>query len=84
MEPNASVSAIVFDPSDPKVIYVSDLLSGVYRSQDSGGTWTRINNGFQSRAIADLVISADGNPLYAGSNDDGMYRLDLNGVPPVY
>jgi photosystem II stability/assembly factor-like uncharacterized protein len=84
MEPNASVSAIAFDPANSRVVYVSDLLSGVYRSQDSGATWTRINNGLKSRAIADIVISANGNHLYAGSNDDGMYRLDLNGVPPVH
>ena len=83
MEPNGSISAIVFDTSNPKVIYVSDLLSSVYRSEDFGSTWTKINNGLHSRAIADIVISANGNHLYAGSNDDGMYRLDLNGELPV-
>ena len=82
MEPNGSVSAIVFDPANPMVVYASDFLSGVYRSEDGGKTWGKINNGLHSRAISEIVISADGNHLYAGSNEDGMYRLDINGVPP--
>lgn len=83
MEPNSSISAFVFDPVNNGVVYASDILSGVYRSENSGNTWTKINNGIHSRAIADIVISADGNHLYAGSHEDGVYRLDLNGVPPV-
>jgi len=82
MELNSSVSDIVFAPSDQSVVYASDLLSGVYRSGDSGNTWTKINSGLRSRSISDLVISTNGNHLYAGSNEGGVYRLDLNGVPP--
>jgi len=82
MEPNSSISAIVFDPVNSGTVYASDLLSGVYVSSDSGNTWTKINKGLQSRAIADIVISANGNHIYAGSYEDGVYRLDLNGVPP--
>ncbi len=55
---------------------------GFYYSSDSGSTWTQINTGLQSRVIADIVISANGNHIYAGSHEDGVYRLDLNGVPP--
>jgi len=83
LEPNGSISAIIFDPSNNDLVYVSDFLSGVFRSADSGSTWTKINTGLHSRAISDIVISSDGNHLYAGSNEDGVYRLDLNGVPPA-
>jgi len=83
MEPNGSVSAIVFDPANSGVVYASDFLSGVYRSEDSGSTWLKINNGLHSRAISEIVISSNGNHLYAGSNEDGLYRLDLNGVQPA-
>lgn len=82
MEPNSSLSAIIFDPVNTGIVYASDLLSGFYYSSDSGSTWTQINTGLQSRVIADIVISANGNHIYAGSHEDGVYRLDLNGVPP--
>lgn len=82
MEPNSSLSAIIFDPVNTGTVFASDLLSGVYQSKDSGSTWTKINTGLHSRAIADIVISANGNHIYAGSHEDGVYRLDLNGVPP--
>ncbi len=83
MESNGSISDIVFDPQRPEVVFASDFLSGVYYSGDGGVTWTKINQGLYSRAISDLAISADGNHLYAGSNEDGMYRLDLTGSPPA-
>lgn len=83
LEPNGSVSTILFDPSQNGVVYVSDFLSGVYQSTDSASTWTKINTGLHSRAISSMVISGDGNHLYAGSNEDGVYRLDLNSLPPL-
>ncbi len=82
MEPNSSLSAVIFDPVNAGTVYASDLLSGVYMSKDSGSTWTKINTGLHSRAISDIVISANGNHIYAGSHEDGVYRLDLNGVAP--
>ncbi len=82
LEANGSMHDIVFDPSNSQVIYASDLFSGVYRSTDSGNTWTKINEGLQSRAARSLAISADGQHLYVGTNEDGVLRLDLGGVPP--
>jgi photosystem II stability/assembly factor-like uncharacterized protein len=82
LEPNGSMHDIVFDPTNPSVVYASDIYSGVYRSTDSGEIWTKINSGLQSRATRGLTISADGQHLYVGTNEDGVLRLDLSGVPP--
>jgi len=82
LEPNGSVHDILFDPTNPTVVYASDIYSGVYRSTNSGGSWSRINNGLQSRAARSLAISADGQHIYVGTNEDGVLRLDLTGVPP--
>ncbi len=81
--PEASVSDIVFDPTNPaQVLYLADLQSGVYRSIDGGDTWTVINDGLLSRSVNALALSGDGLHLYAGTEGTGVYRLDLDGQPP--
>lgn len=82
LEPNGSHHKVVFDPSNPHIIYTTDTFSGVYRSIDGGLTWLQINGGLDSRAVTGLAISADGQHLYVGTNGAGVYRLDVNGVPP--
>jgi uncharacterized protein (TIGR03382 family) len=82
LNPEASISDIVFDPADPKVMYVADLHSGVYRSADGGVTWQATNTGLRMRAVNALAISADGQHLYAATEGEGVFRLDLNAQPP--
>jgi photosystem II stability/assembly factor-like uncharacterized protein len=82
LNPEASISDIVFDPTDSQVIYVADRFSGVYRSTDSGTTWTPINVGLRTRAVNALAISSDGQHLYAATEGEGVFRLDLSGQPP--
>jgi photosystem II stability/assembly factor-like uncharacterized protein len=83
LEPNGSLHGIVFDPTNPDIVYASDNRSGVYRSTDSAGTWQKTNDGLNNRAVTGLSISADGQHLYASTNGEGVFRLDLNGTPPV-
>ena len=77
LEPNGSHHDIVFDPSNSLNVYVSDLLSGVYRSLDGGETWMKINNGLRTRAATGLAVSSDGLRIYAATNGEGVFRLDL-------
>jgi len=77
------VGDIVFDPQNPQVVYASDHFSGVYRSGDSGRTWRQINSSLRTRAVNRLAISGDGLHLYAATEGEGVYRLDVNGVAPV-
>ncbi len=81
--PEGSIASIVFDPTRPQeVMYLADLTSGVYSSVNGGANWTVINNGLRMRAVNALAISADGQHLYAATEGEGAFRLDLNGVPP--
>ncbi|NNC76180.1 MAG: hypothetical protein HKN93_11815 [Acidimicrobiia bacterium] len=80
--PESTIVDYEFDPTDPSVVYAADIASGVYRSTDSGVTWTPINNGLRTRAVNDLAISHDGGHLYAATEGEGVYRLDLAGSPP--
>ena len=82
MNPEASVSDIVFDPTDPQVMVAADRFSGVYRSTDGGVSWVSINTGLRTRAVNALAISSDGQHLYAATEGEGVFRLDLNGQPP--
>jgi len=82
LNPEASISDIMFDPTDPQVMYVADRFSGVYRSTDGGATWMPINVGLRTRAINALAISSDGQHLYAATEGEGVFRLDLSGQPP--
>ena len=77
------VGDIVFDPKNPQVVYASDHFSGVYRSGDGGRTWRQINSSLRTRAVNRLAISGDGLHLYAATEGEGVYRLDINGVPPL-
>lgn len=79
---NGSPSRLVFHPRDPQVVFMADARAGVYHSKDGGHSWSKINDGLQVRAIADLAISSDGERLYAATGGDGVYRLDLTGRPP--
>jgi hypothetical protein len=52
-------------------------MSGVYRSQDGGQSWYLINNGLRCRAVQSLSITDDGATLYAATEGEGVFRLDL-------
>lgn len=77
------VGGIVFDPQNPNVVYAGDQFSGVYRSTNGGKTWRSINASLRTRAINRLAISGDGRHLYAATEGEGVYRLDIEGVPPL-
>ena len=83
LNPEAYISDLIFDPTDSEVIYVSDMLSGVYRSTDGGDTWRPFSDNLRMKAVERLAISADGAYLYAATEGEGVYRMDLNGQPPV-
>jgi photosystem II stability/assembly factor-like uncharacterized protein len=80
--PNAVIRDILYDPASSEHIYLTDVTSGVYRSMDGGRTWSQIINGLSNRAVTGLAISSDGMHLYAATNGEGVFRLDLVGQPP--
>jgi uncharacterized protein (TIGR03437 family) len=77
MDTQAQVHAIVIDPANPQTIYAADLHSGVYRSQDQGNLWVQIDFGLRTRAVEAMAISSDGATLYAATQGEGVFRLDL-------
>jgi photosystem II stability/assembly factor-like uncharacterized protein len=77
LDAQASIRALAIDPTNSNLLYAGDLLTGVYRSQDAGQTWEQINDGLRTRSVMALAVSADGGTVYAGTNGEGVFRLDL-------
>lgn len=48
---------------------------GVLRSTDAGRTWRNVSRGLQNLDVESLVMSPDGQWLYAGVQDGGVHRL---------
>jgi len=77
MDAQAIVRSIVLDPTDSQTVYAADLRTGVFRSSDGGATWVKISDGLRTRAVKALAISSDGKVLYAATEGEGVFRLDL-------
>ena len=83
LNPEASVSHIVFDSANSQIVYIADRLSGVYRSDNGGTIWSPMNDGLRVRAVNALALSANGGHLYAATEGEGVFRLDLTGRSPA-
>ncbi len=77
MDPQGTIRSVVVNPTDTHVLFAGDLRTGVYRSGDAGSTWVKINDGLRTRAVKALAISSDGKVLYAATEGEGVFRLDL-------
>ena len=77
LDPQASIRDIVVDPTNSHIVYAGDYRTGVYRSDDSGGLWVAFIKGLSTRAVKALAISSDGGTLYAATEGEGVFRLDL-------
>ena len=72
--PNAPVNAVLIDPGANTVIYAgSDL--GVYRSLDSGATWSPFMNGHPVVAVYDLEANAATGTLISFTHGRGAFQL---------
>jgi len=78
----AIISTVLFHPITPGTVFCGDMFSGVYRSSDGGQSWLLMSNGLRTRTVTSLAISGDGLHLYAGTEGEGVFRIDFNGQPP--
>ncbi len=82
LNPEGKIREILIDQNDPSRMYLADNRSGVYLSEDKGITWMQLPAGMNNKAVDALALSHDSLHLYAATEGDGVYRMDLNGLPP--
>jgi hypothetical protein len=86
---------LVVDPLTPRILYTAVRGGGVYKSSDSGMSWTAVNNGLTNLSVYTLVIDPlTPTTLYAGTyygsgaifkSSDGAatWTLSRAGTAPV-
>lgn len=77
LERTGRILDLAIDRTNPRVVYAGDLRNGVYRSDDGGAFWYQLTAGLSTRAVRGLALSADGGTLYAATEGEGVFRLDL-------
>jgi len=65
------VNWMVFDPGDPRTLYLATEYAGILKSTDSGETLRPVNLGFANHRLSQ--ITSDGKRLYASSTYEGLY-----------
>lgn len=68
---NEQVNWMVFDPVDPRILYIASEYAGILKSTDSGETMHAINTGFTNHSLTQ--ITGSGKRLYASSVYEGHY-----------
>jgi photosystem II stability/assembly factor-like uncharacterized protein len=76
------VTAVAIDPLSPSTIYVGGYTGGglhtavaIFRTDDSGSTWHRIQNGVAGLSLVGLRVNpADPNVLYVGTYGGGVFK----------
>ncbi|HXA64215.1 MAG TPA: YCF48-related protein [Bryobacteraceae bacterium] len=65
------VNGMVFDPGDPRTLYLATEYAGVLKSNDGGEKVHAVNAGFANHNLTQ--ITGDGQHLYASSPYEGLY-----------
>jgi photosystem II stability/assembly factor-like uncharacterized protein len=65
------VNWMVFDPAEPRTLYLATENAGILKSNDSGESFQPVNYGFANHSLTQ--ITGMGTRLYASSNYEGRY-----------
>jgi photosystem II stability/assembly factor-like uncharacterized protein len=81
----SNITSIAVSPSFliDKTLFISTIRDGIYKSQDSGSSWIKVNGGLDNLSISLISVSPlfkeDGIVLAAGS-EGGLYKTKNKGT----
>lgn len=74
-------NAVAFDPSHPGTYYLGGAEGGVWKSTDSGTTWTSLSKNWAVQCVGAITIDPnDSNTIYVGTGDQHGYLNFSEGV----
>jgi len=77
--PAMRVRDVIADPFDPDIVYVATD-NGVFRSTDGGATWPAAYHQLGGKRVNTLLVAPSSRRvLYAGLENEGVYRSDNAG-----
>jgi uncharacterized repeat protein (TIGR02543 family) len=73
---------VAIDPKTPTIVYAGTWDQGVFRSTNSGTSWTAVNSGLTDPYIYALAVDSKTTPptLYAGTDETGVFRSTNSGT----
>lgn len=84
------LSALIMDPQDSRIMYIMELEKQIYRTVDSGVTWTelftdeyRFANG-PATVVRSLVMDPNNSHTFYITTPDGIYRSTDSGATWEY
>ena len=74
------IRALAIDPVTPSTLYAGTQGGGVFKSVDSGGSWTVMNSGLANADVRALAIDPlTPTVVYAGTYGGGVFRSTNGG-----
>ena len=71
-----SILALAINPQTPAIIYAGTDVGGVFKSTDSGTSWSAINNGLTNPYVWALAIDPQTPAIiYAGTDGGGVFSM---------
>ncbi len=79
------IRSLVFDPDDPRRLYVGGVSGGIWLSNDGGESWAPADDFMDNLSVTSLVFDPlDSNVMYAGTGEIirgmGIFRSTDRGV----
>lgn len=80
----AFVYVLTMDPANPSTLYAGTY-SGVFKSTNSGASWSRMNTGLSHTNVRSLALErAATTTLYAGTSGGSVYAYTFDTTPAAF
>ncbi|MCP4708896.1 MAG: choice-of-anchor D domain-containing protein, partial [Planctomycetes bacterium] len=76
-EISSSIKGLVIAPDNPNTLFIG-ALNGVFHSTDGGASWLNISDSLGYSHTSGVVLSSDGNTIYAPTLGGGVYAGNVN------